>query len=108
MPVKVEPPLYLTAALVNGVATVVFPSKPYPRLIRSIWFNSVVPASVTLSRGGSASVAVITSNAVANPNTYNDPFILPGGQSIFVVFSAAASPVNAAAAKLVSMREWSQ
>jgi hypothetical protein len=108
MPVKVEPPLYLTAALVNGVATVVFPSKPYARLIRSIWCDSIVPAGVTFSRGGSASVAVINSNKVANPQTYNDPFILPAGQSIFVVFTAAATPVNAAAAKLVSMREWSQ
>jgi hypothetical protein len=106
MPVSLEPPVFLTASLVNGLPTVVFPSQPYKRLIRSVWVNSVVTATVTLTRGGASNTAIIDSSTIANPNTFNNSFILPAGQSLYVTFSVAASPVSAAAAKLQSMREW--
>lgn len=102
MPV-LERPLYLTATIVNGVATVVFASRPYSRLITSVWVNSVVASSVTLTRGGTT--GTIDSSTFANPNTFSNPFILPAGQSLFVVFGTAANPVSAAAAKISSFRD---
>jgi hypothetical protein len=93
------------AVLLNGLPTVTFPSFYKPRLITKLFVNSVVNAGVTVYRGAPANAATITSLRLANPATYTSAFKLPGGQNLFVVFTAVASPVNSAFATISALYE---
>jgi hypothetical protein len=100
-----EPPIFQSASLINGLPTVTFQPRPYPRVVTSIFVQSIVPATATFYRNLITPAAVIDSNTVANPNTYTVPFRLPTGQILYVVFSSATSPVSNAYAKLTAARE---
>lgn len=105
----VEPDVYRTATLVNGLPTVTFSPKTYRRVITAVTINSIVASAASISRGGQVNAATITSIPFANPNTYTAPFQLPAGQLLFVVFSNVAAPVDpanpAAFARISALRE---
>lgn len=103
MSVEQEPDLNLFASLVNGANTVVFPAKPYQRLIRSVWVSAGIATGATIYRGIAAAPGLIDSVKFANPNTYNIPFVLPAGQILLVVFDAIGT---GARARLSSSRQW--
>ena len=98
------PDEYGLAALINGLPTVTFVSRPFQRVIRTVWMEAAINASVQIFKGSLQSPGIITSNLIAHPATYSVPFILPKGYVLYVVFSAAATPVNAAQAKISAYR----
>lgn len=91
-------------ATINGAATVTFTSRPYTRLIRSVFVDAGVFASCTIYRAAIQLGGIVAGVPTAHPNTYNVPFYLPAGQALFVVFSASPNPVYLAQAKLSAMR----
>jgi hypothetical protein len=101
------PDVYATATLINGLPTVVFVSQPFSRVILNVFANAATFASATIYRGINGTLGgLINAIGIANPATYNVPFKLPAGQALYVVFSASASPVSAASARISASREW--
>lgn len=99
----IEPDFYANATLINGLPTVVIPPKPYPRRITNIIVGNSVPSGVSVYRGLLGSVPV-AQNTQGNNNTVSGVINLPTGQQLFVVWSAAGSPVSTAFARVSSER----
>lgn len=107
MVARPEPDVYQTAALINGLPTVTFVSRPYTRVVRSVYMVAGVFSAGTIYRAMPGSLGgKIASIPSANPNIYNVPFLLSAGQALYVVFDSAASPVNVASARISTSREW--
>lgn len=97
------PDEYYTASLQNSLPTVTFPSRPYHRTVTAIVVTNGVSSSVNVYRGQLGSQPVAT-NLLGNNNTINGKIPLPAGQQLFVVWSAAGSPVSSAYARLSAER----
>jgi hypothetical protein len=100
-----EPPLTQVATLLNGLATVTFPSKPYRRVATHINLTNPVGGNVTVYVGGLVANTQVTSTANGNQNDYTVPFNVPAGQSVFVQWATAPTPVSSAFATLTCVRE---
>lgn len=107
MTARPEPDVYQTATLINGLPTVSFVSRPYTRVIRTVFVTAGVFSGAVIYRAVPGSLGgKVAAIPNANPNTYNIPFLLAAGQGLFVVFDTLASPVNTANARISSSREW--
>lgn len=100
MSIVKEPDQTQLAALVNGLATAAFAPRPYRRTVRTVIVQNSVPCSVSVYRGSIGSLALLASNPLGGNYTFDVSFILPAGQSLFVIWSAAGSPVGSAFAKV--------
>jgi hypothetical protein len=93
MALKSPQPVSVGAVLVNGFATAILPQRPYKRVIISVdMVNSVVGGAVIYRGFPGAASNRVTGISLANSNTYNQRWQLPGGQNAFVVW--AVNPAN--------------
>jgi hypothetical protein len=101
MVVRASPTVSATAQLINGAATCVFGSKPYQRVIKTVDVSSSVATGVTCYKGSptGAFSRVWGSSNGANQQ-YTQPFILPAGQGLFVVWDAAPATLSDASARI--------
>jgi hypothetical protein len=104
MPVP-EQPLTLVATLLNGLATVTFPSKPYRRVATHVNLTNPVGGGVVIYVGGLVANTQISSSDNGNKNDYTVPFNVPAGQSVYVQWVVAPTPVSLAFATLSCVRE---
>ena len=105
MAVVEAPPSNMSATTLNGLATVIFASKPYRRVIRTIAFFNTAGGRVTIYRGTIAAFTKVSSHTVGDDQTYNIPFNLPSGQGVFVQWDNAPVPVSSARAVMTWMEE---
>lgn len=99
-----EPDIYLSATLVNGLPTCTFAPKPYNRKITNIVVTNTVASAVSGYRGQLRSVAIFQNLLGAN-NTLRGTINLPAGQTLFIQWSAAGSPVSGATARVSFERD---
>lgn len=93
MPISGPPPLTVVATLVNGSATAVFPSRPYPRVVITVDMVNSVVGGATIYRGNpSGAFTRIAGSPQGSNQQYTQPFKLPSGQQLFVVW--ASTPAN--------------
>lgn len=96
----------IPAVLLGSFNTVIFRSRPYRRAVRTVFMNCGVTGGASIYKGQIAQGGAIAGIKNANPNTYNVPFVLPPGYTLYVVFTANASPAYSAFATLSASREW--
>lgn len=106
MALQQAPPVAGQAILVSGLATVVFPSRPYPRVIILVDIRSSVASSVTIFRGTvSGAFTRITSNGAGANTQWTNAFKLPAGQNLFVQWATAPPVLSDAKATITWMEE---
>lgn len=101
MVIKDSPQVAATAVIYNGAATAIFSSKPYSRVVKTVDVSSSVAGGVTCYKGtpGGAFTRVWGSSNGASQQ-YTQPFKLPSGQGLFVVWDVAPSSVSDASARI--------
>lgn len=99
------PPTRVTAQLLDGLATAILLSKPYPRVIRSIAMVNSVEGGVTIYRGLPTAFAFVATSEVGNSQVYSVPFKLPSGQNCFVQWAVAPPSLADAQAVFTWMEE---
>lgn len=104
MGIKGEAPQTAIATLINGKATAVFNSRPYTRMVVTVDMQNTVAGPVTLYRGSlSGAFSRIAGSPQGSNQQYTQPFRLPAGQGMFVVWDSLPTPVSGASAKITWM-----
>ncbi len=85
MPIVTANPLSIGAILLDGKPTVIFPSRPYPRVIILVDMENGTRGPVTTYRGtpGGAFTRVFSASIGQNQQ-WTTPFRLPKGQGLYV------------------------
>jgi hypothetical protein len=91
MTARESPPLSLGAVLLNGLPTVIFPTKPYRRVVRTVDMVNTVGSGVTIYRGTVGAFTRVSSHPQGSQQTYTVPFTLPSGQGLFVQWTAGTA-----------------
>lgn len=100
------PAVSVSAVLFNGLATAIFPSKPYTRVVILVDMQNSVRGSVTIYRGTpSGAFTRITSNPQGSNQQWTNPFKLAASQSLFVQWANAPTPITDARATITWMEE---
>lgn len=106
MALQQAPPVAGQAILVSGLATVVFPSRPYRRVVILVDIRSSVTSRVTIFRGTvSGAFTRITSNGAGANTQWTNPFNLPGGHNLFVQWDTPPAVLSDAKATITWMEE---
>lgn len=106
MAIRQGPSLNISALTINGLATVVFPSRPYRRVVRSVVMLNPAGGRVVIYKGTGASVlSQVSAFPQGADQEYTVPFNLPSGQSVIVQWAVAPSPVSDARAILTWMED---
>jgi hypothetical protein len=100
------PSISVAAVLLNGLATAVFPSRPYPRVVVLVDMQNPVAAGATIYRGTvNGAFTRITSNPQGSNQQWTNPFKLPAGQGVFVQWTASPPTVGDARATITWMEQ---
>lgn len=100
------PPLSLNAVLLNGMPTVVFPSKPWTRILVLVDMQNPVTASVTAYIGiPGAAQSRRFSNLQGSNQQWTKPIKVPAGQNFFVQWNTGPSNVTLVRATITWMED---
>ncbi len=100
------PPVSVSAVLLNGLATAVFPSKPYQRVVILVDMQNTVTGTSTIYTGTtSGAFKRVASNPQGSNQQWTNPFLVPAGQGVFVQWNSAPSPVSNARATITWKEE---
>lgn len=100
------PPMSAQAVLVNGKATAIFPSRPFRRVVILVDMQNPTSGPVAIYRGTvSGAFTRVTGNSSGSDTQWTNPFNLPAGQSLFVQWDNAPTPVSNALATITWMQE---
>ena len=94
------PPITITAVVLGGSLTAIYPPAPYKRLIKSLIVICSVPSQVDVYAGSSkAGSALIETNPIGANNSYNptNPSIIQAGFPILVDWPSATGTATARA-----------
>jgi hypothetical protein len=106
MGVVQAPPVSVSAVLLGGLATAVFPSKPYRRVVILVDMQNTVTGKSTIYTGSiSGAFKRVASNPQGSNQQWTTPFNVPAGQGVFIQWTSAPSPVSDARATITWKEE---
>lgn len=95
MPIRQAPPYTSLATLINGAATAVFASRPYPRTVVTVDMQNTAVGGVTIYRGSpSGAFTRIAGSPQGSNQQYTQPFKVPAGQGLFVVWASTPASLS--------------